>query len=43
MVRKGKGTIEQLIMTPVTSLELIVGKLIPDILIGFYDLSLYYF
>ncbi|HYE84175.1 MAG TPA: ABC transporter permease [Clostridia bacterium] len=38
MVReRERGTIEQLIMTPVTSLELIVGKLIPYILIGFYD------
>jgi ABC-2 type transport system permease protein len=38
MVReKERGTIEQLIMTPVTSLELIVGKLIPYVLIGFYD------
>lgn len=38
MVReRERGTIEQLIMTPVTSLELIVGKLIPYVLIGFYD------
>ncbi len=38
MVReRERGTIEQLIMTPVTSLELILGKLIPYILIGFYD------
>ncbi len=38
MVReRERGTIEQLIMTPVTSLELIVGKLIPYIVIGFYD------
>ncbi len=38
MVReKERGTIEQLIMTPVTSLELIAGKLIPYVLIGFYD------
>ena len=38
MVReREKGTIEQLIMTPVTSLELIIGKLIPYVLIGFYD------
>lgn len=34
---KELGTIEQLIMTPVTSLELILGKLIPYILIGIYD------
>ncbi|MHB1393636.1 MAG: ABC transporter permease [Clostridia bacterium] len=38
MVReRERGTIEQLIMTPVTSLELIVGKLIPYVVIGFYD------
>lgn len=38
MVReKERGTIEQLIMTPVTSLELILGKLIPYVLIGFLD------
>ncbi|HWQ29698.1 MAG TPA: ABC transporter permease, partial [Negativicutes bacterium] len=38
MVReRERGTIEQLIMTPVTSLELILGKLIPYVLIGFYD------
>lgn len=38
MVReRERGTIEQLIMTPVTSLELIVGKLIPYVIIGFYD------
>lgn len=38
MVReRERGTIEQLIMTPVTSAELIVGKLIPYVLIGFYD------
>jgi len=38
MVReRERGTIEQLIMTPVTSLELILGKLIPYIVIGFYD------
>lgn len=39
MVReKEKGTIEQLIMTPVTPFELIIGKLIPYVLIGFFDL-----
>lgn len=38
MVReRERGTIEQLIMTPVTSLELIIGKLIPYVIIGFYD------
>jgi len=36
MVReKERGTIEQLIVTPVRSLELIIGKLIPYIVIGF--------
>ncbi|MBN2260085.1 MAG: ABC transporter permease [Clostridiales bacterium] len=40
MVReKELGTIEQLIMTPVTSLELIIGKLIPYIAIGSYDFA----
>ncbi|MBM7871415.1 ABC-2 type transport system permease protein [Clostridium pascui] len=39
MVReKEKGTIEQLIMTPVTALELILGKLIPYTIIGFLDM-----
>lgn len=39
MVReREKGTIEQLIMTPVTSFELIVGKLIPYTVIGFFDM-----
>lgn len=38
MVReRERGTIEQLIMTPVTSLELIAGKLIPYVIIGLYD------
>lgn len=38
MVReKELGTIEQLIMTPISSLELIIGKLIPYIIIGSYD------
>lgn len=38
MVReKELGTIEQLIMTPIASIELIVGKLIPYIVIGCYD------
>lgn len=41
MVReRERGTIEQLIMTPVTSFELITGKLIPYIIIGFFDLLL---
>lgn len=39
MVReRERGTIEQLIMTPVSSFELIVGKLIPYVVIGFFDL-----
>jgi ABC-2 type transport system permease protein len=39
MVReRERGTIEQLIMTPVTSFELIAGKLIPYVFIGFFDL-----
>lgn len=39
MVReREKGTIEQLIMTPVTSFELIAGKLIPYTIIGFFDM-----
>ena len=38
MVReRERGTIEQLIMTPITSLELIIGKLIPYVIIGMYD------
>lgn len=41
MVReREKGTMEQLIMTPVTPFELIVGKLIPYIIIGFFDMLL---
>jgi ABC-2 type transport system permease protein len=39
MVReRERGTIEQLIMTPVSSFELIMGKLIPYVVIGFFDL-----
>lgn len=39
MVReREKGTIEQLIMTPITSFELIVGKLIPYTIIGFFNM-----
>jgi len=38
MVRERElGTMEQLIMTPVKSIELIIGKLIPYIVIGCYD------
>lgn len=41
MVReRERGTIEQLIMTPVTSLELIIGKLIPYVFIGIYDYAM---
>lgn len=41
MVReKELGTIEQLVMTPVTGLELILGKLIPYVLIGCYDFAI---
>lgn len=35
-----RGTMEQLISTPVKPLELIVGKLIPYFIIGFFDLAL---
>lgn len=34
---KEKGTIEQLIVTPIKSVELILGKMIPYIFIGFVD------
>lgn len=34
-----RGTLEQLIMTPIKSIELMVGKLIPYILIAFLDTS----
>ncbi len=41
MVReKELGTIEQLIMTPVTAIELIIGKLIPYVVIGCYDFAI---
>jgi len=41
MVReKELGTIEQLVMTPVTALELILGKLIPYVVIGIYDFAI---
>jgi ABC-2 type transport system permease protein len=33
---KERGTIEQLIVTPITSIELIFGKLIPYIFIGYF-------
>lgn len=35
-----RGTMEQLIATPVTSLEIMVGKLIPYLLIGLIDATL---
>ena len=35
-----RGTIEQLIITPIRSWELIVGKLLPYVLISFFDLLL---
>lgn len=34
------GTLEQLIVTPITSLELIVGKTMPFLLIGMVDMTL---
>jgi hypothetical protein len=37
---KETGTLEQLIVTPLTSLELILGKLLPFVLIGFLDTGL---
>ena len=37
---KEKGTLEQLIVTPIRSVELIVGKLIPFVIIGFIDVVL---
>lgn len=33
-----RGTIEQLIVTPLSSLELVVGKLTPYVLIAFFDM-----
>ena len=35
-----RGNIEQLVVTPITSLELIIGKLIPYLIIGFCDFLL---
>ncbi len=41
MVReKERGTMEQLVVTPIRSLELLLGKLIPFVFIGFISLSL---
>lgn len=44
-----RGTMEQLIVTPITKMELMVGKLVPYVIIGFIDilvalaLSLFWF
>lgn len=35
-----KGTLEQLIVTPITKMELMVGKIVPYIIIGFIDIVL---
>lgn len=35
-----RGTLEQIIITPIKPSELIIGKLIPYVLIGFFDLLL---
>jgi len=37
---KERGTMEQLIVTPIRSLELLLGKLLPFVFIGFVSLSL---
>lgn len=37
---RDKGTLEQLIVTPVKPLELIIGKLIPYVLVAFIDVAL---
>lgn len=37
---KETGTLEQLISTPITSMELIVGKLLPYVAVGLVDLAL---
>ena len=34
-----RGTIEQLIVTPIRSWELIVGKVMPYVILGFFDLA----
>src|SRR5215216_6187351 len=34
---RDRGTIEQLIVTPIRSWELIVGKVVPYVLLGFFD------
>ena len=40
---KERGTIEQLIVTPVTSIELILGKLVPYILIGLLSFTIAFY
>lgn len=35
-----RGTLEQLIVTPITRIELMIGKIIPYVIIGFVDLVL---
>lgn len=35
-----RGTLEQLIVTPITKMELMVGKIIPYVIIGFVDIVL---
>ncbi|WP_407313281.1 ABC transporter permease [Desulfosporosinus sp. SB140] len=37
---KERGTMEQLVVTPIRSLELLLGKLLPFVVIGFISLSL---
>ncbi|RPJ19092.1 MAG: ABC transporter permease, partial [Desulfobacteraceae bacterium] len=37
---KESGTLEQLISTPITSLELLLGKLLPYLAVGLVDLAL---
>ena len=37
---KEKGTLEQLIVTPITKMELMIGKVIPYVIIGFIDIVL---
>lgn len=37
---KERGTMEQLVVTPIRSLELLMGKLLPYVFIGFVSLSL---
>ena len=37
---KEKGTMEQLIVTPISKMELVIGKVIPYVIIGFVDIVL---